>query len=326
MGWPTWWTGGVIRGVHLLVIVAAALERPDLVVAHRRRQRLGARIAAEEVFANVGAVVGLVGLVVAVRRGVHQVHQGAVLVGVQQRVPLAPPDHLDDVPACATEERLQFLDDLAVAADRTVEALQIAVDDVGQVVQPVDGRQVDQAARFDLVQLAVAQERPDVLLGGVLDAAVVQIAVDPGLGDGVHRAESHGHRRVLPEVRHQPRVRVGRAARRPGARPPGGSRRGCRWTAAPRGRRGRTCRGRRGPGRRRGRRRRGGSCRGRSGCSRPRTGWPRTHRWRCVRPRRLRDAGRGAPSWPRSSGSSCGSGARSPRHRGRTARTRSGWC
>ena len=71
--------------------------------------------------------------------------------------------------------------------------------------------------RLGLVHLAVAEERPHVLVGGVLDAAVVQVVVEPGLVDRVHRAQAHRHRRELPEVRHQPRVRVGRTARRRGA-------------------------------------------------------------------------------------------------------------
>jgi hypothetical protein len=48
-----------------------------------------------------------------------------------------------------------------------------------------------------------------VLLAGVLDAAVVQVAVELRLVDRVHRAQAHRHRRELPEVRHQPRVRIG---------------------------------------------------------------------------------------------------------------------
>ena len=155
--------GGVGR-VDLAVVVPAALEVPDLVVGHRLDQRLRPRVAAEEVLADERAVVGLVGLVVAVGRGVHQVDQRAVAVGVQQRVPLPAPDHLDDVPAGAAEERLQLLDDLAVAADRAVEPLQVAVDDEGQVVQALAGGDVDQAARLRLVHLAVAEERPDVLV------------------------------------------------------------------------------------------------------------------------------------------------------------------
>ena len=202
--------GRAVGGVDLAVVVAAALEVPDLGVRHLLDQLLGARVAAEEVVANVGAVVGLVGLVVTVGRGVHQVDQRAVAVRVQQRIPLAAPHHLDDVPAGSAEERLQLLDDLAVAADRTVQALQVAVDHEGQVVQPLVGAHLNQPAAFRLVHLAIAEECPHVLIGGVLDAAIVQVVVEPGLVDRVHRAEAHGHRGELPKVRHQPRVRVRR--------------------------------------------------------------------------------------------------------------------
>jgi hypothetical protein len=108
--------------------------------------------------------------------------------------------------------RLQLLNDLAVAADRAVETLQVAVDDEGEVVQGFQRGDVGQASAFRLVHLAVAEKRPHVLVGGVLDAAVVQIVVEPGLIDRIHRAKAHRHRRELPEVGHQPRVRVGRQA------------------------------------------------------------------------------------------------------------------
>ncbi len=204
--------GRLVGRVHLAVVVAAALEVPDLLVRHRRDQFLGAGVATEEVLTDERAVVGLVRLVVAVGGGVHQVDERAVPVGVQQRVPLAAPDDLDDVPAGAAEERLQLLDDLAVAAHRAVQALQVAVDDEREVVEALVRGDVDQAARLRLVHLAVAEERPHVLVGGVLDAAVVQVAVEPRLVDRVHRAEAHRDRRVLPEVRHEPGVRVGRQA------------------------------------------------------------------------------------------------------------------
>jgi len=90
--------------------------------------------------------------------------------------------------------------------------LQVAVDDEGEVVEFLAGGDTDRTERFDLVHLAVAEERPHVLVGRVLDTAVVQIAVEPGLVDGVDRAEAHRDGRELPEVRHQPRVGIGRQA------------------------------------------------------------------------------------------------------------------
>ena len=62
--------------------------------------------------------------------------------------------------------------------------------------------------RLGLVHLAVAEERPHALLARVLDAAVLQVAVEARLVDRGQRAEAHRDRRELPEVGHQPRVRV----------------------------------------------------------------------------------------------------------------------
>ena len=49
-----------------------------------------------------------------------------------------------------------------------------------------------------------------MLVRGVLDSAIVQVVIEPGLIDRVHRAQAHRYRRELPEVGHQPGVRVGR--------------------------------------------------------------------------------------------------------------------
>ena len=204
--------GRLVGRVHLLVVVAAALERPDLVVGHVCDEVLRARIAAEEVVADVGAVLGLERLVVTVDGGVHQVQQRAFLVGGEQRIPVATPDDLDDVPAGAAEDAFEFLDDLAVAANRAVEALQVRVDDERQVVQAFACGEADGAQRLRLVGLAVAEERPHLLIGGVLDAAPGKVAVEARLVDGVVGAQTHRHRRELPEVGHEPRVRVGRDA------------------------------------------------------------------------------------------------------------------
>ena len=134
----------------------------------------------------------------------------------EQRIPVAAPDHLDDVPAGAAEDRLELLDDLAVAAHRAVEPLQIAVDDEDQVVELLARRQADGAERFGLVGFAVAEERPDLRRGRLLQAAILQVAVEARLVDRHDRSEAHRDGRELPEVGHQPRVRVRRqpAARR----------------------------------------------------------------------------------------------------------------
>ena len=176
--------GGLVGGVDLAVVVAAALELPELLVGPVLDHFLGARVAAEEVFAHVGAVVRAEGLVVAVQGFVHDVDEGVVLVGGEELIPASSPDDFDDVPAGALEEGFEFLDDLAVAAHRSVEALEVAVDDEGQVVEALLGGELEHSAGFGFVHFAVADEGPGVLLGGVLDAVHVQVAVEPRLVDG----------------------------------------------------------------------------------------------------------------------------------------------
>ena len=196
--------------VDLRRVVPAARQRPDLVVGPVLDHGRGLRVAPEEVLADVGAVLGLEGLVLAVDGLLHELVELPGGVRGEQLVPAAPPDDLDDVPARAAEEALQLLDDLPVAADRPVEALQVAVDDEDQVVEVLAAGQRDRAERLGLVHLAVAEERPDVAVLGLGEPAAVQVLQEAGLVDRHQRAEAHRHRRELPEVRHQPRVRVRR--------------------------------------------------------------------------------------------------------------------
>ncbi|MCY1392372.1 hypothetical protein D9M71_72400 [compost metagenome] len=162
--------------------------------------------------AVVGAVVGAEGLVLAVDGIGEAAQQHVVAVAGEQRVPVRTPDHLDHVPAGAAEQRLQLLDDLPVAAHRAVQALQVAVDDEGQVVELLARGQRQRGDGFRLVHLAVAEHAPDVALAGVGDAAVLQVAEEARLVDGADRADAHGTGGELPEVRHQPRMRVGTEA------------------------------------------------------------------------------------------------------------------
>ena len=208
--------GGFALGVHgllvggedLVVVVAAALEVPDVVIGQMVDEPLRRGGPTEEVVADEAAGFGLEGLVVPVEGLVHDLHEVAGAVLGQQVVPFAAPQHLDDVPAGAGECGFELLDDLSVSAHGSVEALEVAVDDEGEVVQPFVRGQLQGAARFGFVHLAVAEERPHSLVRGVGDAAVVQVAVHLRLVDRVDRTQTHRHGRELPEFRHQPRVRI----------------------------------------------------------------------------------------------------------------------
>src|SRR5579863_10186217 len=111
----------------------AALQGVDLLERHVRHECTELRVKGEEVRLIVCAVVGAQGLVLAVDRLREAAKQRVGPVAGKQRVPIRPPQDLDNVPARAVKERLELLDDLAVAAYRSVEALQIAVDDKGQI-------------------------------------------------------------------------------------------------------------------------------------------------------------------------------------------------
>src|SRR6266849_2075278 len=98
-------------------------------------QGTGLRILAEEVLADISPALASVFLKFAIHDFVHALDKLAALVAGEERVPIASPDDFDDVPSRASESRFQLLDDLTVAADRTIESLQIAVDDEYQVVE-----------------------------------------------------------------------------------------------------------------------------------------------------------------------------------------------
>ena len=200
----------LVGGVELAVVVAAARQHAQVVVGEVLDHPLQPRIGAEEVVADVVARLDRVLLELPVDGAVHLVHEHAVDVAGEEVVPPAAPDHLDHVPARAAEDRLELLDDLAVAAHRPVEALQVAVDDEDQVVELLARRDRQARHRLGLVHLAVADERPHLRLAGVDDLAGHEVAVEPGLGHRVEGPEAHRHGRELPERRHAPGVRVRR--------------------------------------------------------------------------------------------------------------------
>ena len=159
-------------------------------------------------FAHVSAVLRLEGLVLAVDAFHHAFLQDAVLVTGQQHVPVTPPDQFDDIPARPPEGAFEFLDDLAVTAYRTVETLQVAVDDEDQVVELFTRGHADGAERLDLVGFAVAEEGPDLAILGLDEAPAVHVFHEACLINRLDRPQTHRNGREAPVVRHQPGVRI----------------------------------------------------------------------------------------------------------------------
>jgi hypothetical protein len=189
-------------------VVAAAIQAPDVVVRQIAHHLERLRILAEEMFACVRAAERLARLVFAVDSFHHQLAQHAVGVACEQRIPVAAPDDLDRVPAGAAEHAFEFLDDLAVTAHRTVEALQIAIYYKNQIIQFFASGQRDRAERFGLVGFAVADETPHLAVGRRNQPAVFQVLPEMRLIDRLQRTQAHRHGRHLPVVRHQPRMRI----------------------------------------------------------------------------------------------------------------------
>src|SRR5207248_11186939 len=166
---------GCVSGVYFDRVVTAAPERPNVIIAPVLHQRGGLPILAEELLAYIGAVLRFEILVFAVDAFLHAFAQQAGGILGKQLVPARAPQHLDHVPAGAPESALKLLHDLAIAANRPVEALEIAVDDENKVVEtlPPGERRRAQGLRF--VHLAVAHEGPHLSGRGVGDATTMQI-------------------------------------------------------------------------------------------------------------------------------------------------------
>ena len=201
--------GGFVRGVNFSRIVAAEPQAAELLVGERLDQFQQLRARTEEMFADVCAGLDDQLLVFAVDHFAHALDEKAFGVALENRIPLAAPQDFDDVPSGAAERRFELLNDLAVAAHGTVEALQIAVDDEDQVVEFFAGGQGDGAERFRFVGFAVAEERPDFRICDRLKSAIFQVTIEARLIDGHDRAEAHRNGGEFPEIGHQPGMRIG---------------------------------------------------------------------------------------------------------------------
>ena len=165
-------------------------------------------VGVEQFLADGGAVSGHDALLVAVDQPVQTSSQQTVGVTSEEVVPRTAPEHLDDVPAGTSEAALQFLDDLGVATNGPVETLQVAVHRHHDVIEALTTGKGELRERFGLVGFTVAHRVPHTGGGGRGQAAVFEVAVEAGLVDGRHGAQTHADGRELPEVGHQTRVRV----------------------------------------------------------------------------------------------------------------------
>src|SRR3989441_4068706 len=199
----------LVRGIDLLWIMATQAETLQRLIGKRLDGVEETRVSAKKRLPDVRPRRNNDLLIFTVHQLTHALDEEAFRVALENRIPLASPENLDDVPAGAAEGRLQLLDDLAVAANRPVQALQVAVDDKDQVVEFFARGERDGSQRLRLISFAVADKGPNLRVGDWLEAAVFEIPIEARLIDGHQRAQAHGNRRKLPEVRHQPGMRIG---------------------------------------------------------------------------------------------------------------------
>src|SRR6266581_1754108 len=202
--------GCFVSSVHLSRIVPAKAQPAQRLVRERLDKLEQARIRAKEMLPNVGSGGNHQLLVFPVHCFAHALDQQAFGVTLEDRIPLASPQNLDHVPARPSKRGFKLLNDLSVAAHGTVQALQIAVDDKNKIVELLARCQRDGPERFGFVGFAISDESPDLCVGNGLHPSVFEIAIEPRLINGHQRAQAHGNRRKLPEIRHQPRVRIRR--------------------------------------------------------------------------------------------------------------------
>ena len=129
----------LVGRIQFAVVVATTGEQHEVLVGQVLHHLAQPGIRSEERLADLAARGVGEPLELAVHGGVHLLEQDAVLVLHEQFVPARTPDHLDDVPPGAAERGLELLDDLAVAAHRSVEALEIAVHHEDEVVEVLAG-------------------------------------------------------------------------------------------------------------------------------------------------------------------------------------------
>src|SRR5208282_355171 len=205
----------LVRGVHFDRVVASEAHAGELLVRKMFDHLQQAGISAEKILPEIRAALDEIFLILSVGNFAHAADEQAIAIGLNERIPIAAPDDLDDVPSRAAENRFQLLDDLAVAAHWSVEALQIAVDDENQVVEALARSQRDRAERLRFVHFAIAQERPDFAASGGFQAAIFKVLDEARVVDRLNRTQSHGHGREFPEVGHEPGMRIrGKSAAR----------------------------------------------------------------------------------------------------------------
>ena len=113
--------------VYLVGVVTAPIEVHDVLIAQVFNQIQSFRVLTEEVLSGVSTAVELTVLKLAIADFIHALHEQTGLIALKQRIPTPTPDHLDHIPTRAAKYALEFLNNLAVTANRAIKSLQVTV-------------------------------------------------------------------------------------------------------------------------------------------------------------------------------------------------------
>ena len=201
-----------IGRVDLERIVAAAIELPHLLVGQVGDQRLQLR-RVEEVLAHVRAVLALEVLVLAVDAFLHALAAGCRPCPWRTACPSPSPRStlitFQPAPRKTPSSSWMILPLPRTGPSRRCRLQLMTKIRLSSFSRPAER---DRAERLRLVALAVAQERPHLAVVGLGQPAAFQILEEARLVDRHQRTEAHRHRGKLPEVGHQPRMRIRRNA------------------------------------------------------------------------------------------------------------------
>src|ERR1700733_15599888 len=169
-------------------------------------------IAAEKILPEVRAAFDEILLVLSVAYFAQAFYQNSLAVVLDERVPIGAPNYFDYIPTGAAEDGFEFLNDLSVAANWTIQSLQVAVDYENQIVEFLPRSQRYGAERFRLIHFAIAEEGPDLASSRLFEATIFEIFDKASVVNRLNRAEAHGDGGELPEIGHEPGMRIGRKA------------------------------------------------------------------------------------------------------------------
>lgn len=91
---------------------------------------------------------------------IHTLLQEAGFIAFKKRVPQPSPDNLEHIPASATKHAFQLLNNFTVTAHRTIQTLQVTVDNEDQIFQPLAPGEGNSAQRFRLITFAITEKGP----------------------------------------------------------------------------------------------------------------------------------------------------------------------